>query len=132
MEQLNRKRRQDEDIGYDNDVGQSRAPNNIYQDMRAAPQRLNKSIGFASLVRNKSAPPGLLREKIPKEPDKPTEVYHDNIKLECYQSELIPFKNLMFDASSMVKADVKDFSGFLTVRDYSQKLSSNNEKYKYR
>ena len=134
MEQLNRIIRQDEDIGPDNDVGQSgRPPNNKYQDMRAAPRRLNNSTSFAGLVRNKSAPPGLPRDKFPKgPPDIPTEVYQSNIKLETYQSELIPFKNLMFDAGSMVKADVKDFSGFLTVRDYSQKLSSDDERNKYR
>ena len=130
MEQLNKKRRQDEDIGYDNNAGLFGLPNNKYQDMRAAPKPINKNIGFASLVRNKSVPAGL-KEKIPKEQNIPSEIYQGNIKLECYQSELMEFKNIMLDVRSMIKAEVKDFSAFLTVRDYSQKLSSKNEKYKF-
>jgi len=135
MGQLNRIIRQDEDIALDNDVGQSaHPPNNKYQDMRAAPRRLNNSTSFAGLVRNKSAPIPELQRKNSQNvtPDIPTEIYQISMKLEIYRSGLIPFKNLMFDASSMVKTEVKDISGFLTVKDYSQKLSLYNERNKYR
>lgn len=131
MEQLNRKR-QNEDARYDRDVEnrQTRPPNIKYHDSQAQlRQRLPKGIAFADIVRNKSAPPSLKKET---ETNIPSEIYEEKITLESFKSDLIVFKNLLYDARSLTKVESKDFTGLLTVRDYSNKLSTNNEKYKYR
>ncbi len=132
MEQLNRNLRQDEDVGLPNNKGSDiRRPKNPYIDSAGAPQRLKRDIGFASIVRNKSAPPGL-EKKLRKENRRPTEVYQDMIRLEVFKSEYEVFKNSLLEASSLSRVDSRDFSTMMTVKEYSSKLTQSNELYKYR
>lgn len=131
MEQLNRKPRQDEDIGLPDNKSSMRRPNNPYIDSAGAPQRLKKDIGFASIVRNKSAPPGL-EKKLRKERKRPTEVYQDMITLEVFKSEYEVFRNSLLEASILSKVDSKDYSTMITVKEFSSMLTQSNELYKYR
>jgi hypothetical protein len=133
MEQLNRKI-QDDDVGIDNDVGHyinTRAPNNAYHDMRAAPRRHSGVSAFANIVRNKSAPLGL-NANIKKEISIPSEIYTEKYTLESFDSGLTVFQDFLLDVKSLAKVKSKDCSGFLTISDYCKKLSTDNEKYKYR
>jgi hypothetical protein len=130
MEQLNRGQNQDTNVEMKNHgTGQNRPANLRYHDMQAAPVKIPKNIGFAGLVRNKSIPSGI-PPKIPKIV-KPTEVYHEKIKLESFKSDFVVFKNYLLDAKSLSKVEFKDCSRLLTVKEFSNKLSAYNEKSKY-
>ena len=125
MKQLNRLQ-QDEDVGIMRDTGRSSPPNLRYHDIHAAPERTANHVSFAGIVRNKSAPPGLKPKTI-----RPTDVYHEKIKLECFKSEYEVFKNYLLDARSLSRIESKDCSGLLTVREFANNLSSYNERSKF-
>ena len=133
MEQLNRKERQDEDVGLiDIDVGQNKRANppNKYGDMRAAPHNTFRNSGFAGIVRNKSVP-SELNEEIKEEIKLPTERYKEETSLVSYRPKYIVFKNYLIDIKTLAKKQERNYSGLLSAREYSKKLSNNNEKYKY-
>lgn len=129
MEQFNRGYKQDNKVGYreldiGSDIDEILAKNK-YQDMRAAP-RSKPVVNFAGIVRNKSAPPGL-REKIPKGISIPSEIYHQKIRLESFKSEYEVFKSYLLDTKSLSKLETKDISGMITVREYTQRLQTEEQ-----
>lgn len=133
MEQLNRIERQDDDVSL-TDIGvgnNTRAnPPNKYGDMRAVPRNTSGNSGFAGIVRNKSVP-SEFSKKIKEEIKLPTDVYEERSSLVSYRSRYIVFKNYLIDIKTLAKKEERNYSGLLSVREYSKKLSNNNEEYKH-